>query len=423
MAHKIALTHMSRDTNRGDFAILAATHRIISENIPQATITVVSVECGNVGLESLDNTGLTRQLGCKIVGTPAPPLNYFAGKTWAWIARNIWCELLLGFSLVVGPKAFRLMAKDTRAFFETMNDADVAVAKGGSYIHAKGGLRELAYLWRMLYPIRVAKRMGLTTVLLGVSVGEFRSKGSRWLAKAVLKSGVILYLREPRSVKVAQNDLKLDPTRIKLIPDIAFISEPKKAEIIAAGPEVRVGVTVRKHRHPHCEPEAALRNYIQVLGDTFRQMLDVEQNLTVYFIPQVYEDFILASEIATYIERPERAKVLDNGADLDTLLKIYSTLDLLIGSRLHSVILAAVSGVPAIHIIYEPAKSFGTLDLLGMTQYGVRYEDLASDELMFMIAAMRMQSHELQLHIAHRVQRLSAEIRHTVAADWEGWCR
>ena len=414
---------MSRDTNRGDFAILAAAHRALSERDPDATITAVSVELGNVGLDDPQYTGLTRGLGSAIVGTPVPPRGYFSGSAWGWAARLLWCECVLTASLVIGNRAFRLMPRDTRAFCDTIREADMVVAKGGSYLHALGGMREIVYLWRMLYPIRVGKRFGPPVVLLGVSVGEFRSRGARRLARAVLRRGVMLYVREARSMEIVRRELRLPPQSVKLIPDLAFLIGPTETETDRTAPAPRIGVTVRAHSHPQGDREAALRNYVQSLGMTLRTMLDGDENLTVVFIPQVTEDRVLAREIAAYVSRPARVEVLDNDVDLEALLRIYGTLELLIAARLHSVILAAAVGVPAVHVVYEPSKSYGTLDLLGMTEFGISYEDVSSDRLTALISEARQRRGELHELIVDRVQALRAQVKQVIAADWEKWDR
>jgi len=422
-AHKIALTHMSRDSNRGDFAILAATYHALVRCDPTAEVTAISVELGNLGVDDPAHTGLTRRLGCAVAGTPAPPRGYFRGRTWRWCARLVWCELVLLSSHVSGLRAFRLMPRDCEPFLRAIREADIVIAKGGSYIHAAGGMRELLFLWRMLYPLRVAKRLGSRPVLLGVSVGEFRSKGSRWLARRVLRDGVVMYVREPRSIEVACRELKRRREHTPIIPDLAFLLEPNvgKQHPDEWRERRQIGVTVRAHTHPRCDREAGLRNYVESLSQALRTILDRDHDLYVKFIPQVSEDEALAREVAARVSRSDRVEVLGGEVDIDALLAMYGSLEILVGSRLHSVILAALVGVPAVHVIYEPSKSYGTLDLLGMTEFGISYEDLDSERLTVAIERLRRERTETHSRITQRVDELRSEVRATVLSGWDKW--
>lgn len=415
---RIALTHMSRDTNRGDFAILAATYHAILRADPNVTITAVSAEIGNVGLDDPTETGLTRSLGCGIVGTPTPAKHYFRGSAWRWLLRLLRAELIMSLSTIIGPRAFALMPRDTTPFFDTLRTADIVVAKGGSYIHALGGLREFLYLWRMLYPLRVAKRFNVRIVLLGVSIGEFESAGSLCLARTVLRDGVEIYVRERRSLTKAREQLEVAQDNVRVIPDIAFLT-PRPAGPSSRSPSphrrVTLGVTVRADhalRRHFTEPPA---NYVTVMSHALRRLIDLNPQIRLVFIPQVDDDAPVAQEVASKIARPSHVKLIDKQLDLDSLLDIYQGLDVLLGSRLHSVILAAVVGVPAVHVVYEPSKSYGTLELLEMADFGIDYHDIDADRVVTLIQRVLTNQADLSRALTARVNMLQRDVRRAVA--------
>jgi polysaccharide pyruvyl transferase WcaK-like protein len=378
---RIALTHMSSDCNKGDYAILSATVDALRNAAPGAVITAVSAELPHTALDLPADTRLTRALGCEIVGTPVPSLRAFDGARGRWVLSLIRAELLIWARRVIGDRALMLVSREDREFFRTLADADVVVAKGGSYLHSLGGFGEVIYLWRMLYPLRIAHAYRRRTVLLGVSFGEHYSVLTRVMLRTALRSRGQVYAREPRSLALARSELGVADRDLKLIPDVAFLTA-NKTPGRPSGDELRVGVTVRYSRFPDASPAPALERYKQALDHVLGGLLQADPRVRVIFIPQVLEDIQLARDIAAALECSDRVEAIDADLSLEELLALYAGLDVLIGTRLHSIILAAVTGVPFVHIVVEPSKSYGTLEMLGMESAGVPYDGITDSALM-----------------------------------------
>lgn len=378
---RIALTHMSSDRNKGDYAILSATVNGLRDVAPGAVITAVSAELPHTALDRPEDTRLTRALGCEIVGTPVPSLRAFAGPRGRWVLNLIRAELLLWARRIVGDRALMLCSREDREFFRALADADVVVAKGGSYLHSLGGLGEAIYLWRMLYPLRIAHAHRRKTVLLGVSFGELHSPLTKAMLRTALRSRAQIYARESISLAFARSELGVADEDLKLIPDLAFLTAEERAER-PADDELRIGVTVRYSRFTDASPALALERYKQTLEHVLEDILQADPRARVIFIPQVLEDIPLAREIAAALECPDRVRALDADLSLEELLALYAGLDVLIGTRLHSIILAAVTGTPFVHIVVERSKSNGTLEMLGMESAGVPYDGITDTGLM-----------------------------------------
>jgi polysaccharide pyruvyl transferase WcaK-like protein len=378
---RIALTHMSADRNKGDYAILSATVNALRDVAPGAVVTAVSAELPHTALDRPADTRLTRALGCEIVGTPVPSLRAFAGGRGRWALSLIRAELLVWTMRILGDRALMLVSREDREFFRTLGDADVVVAKGGSYLHSLGGLGEVIYLWRMLYPLRIAHAYRRRTVLLGVSFGERYSSLTKAMIRTALRSRVQIYAREPLSLAFARSELSIGDEDLQLIPDVAFLTAGE-TPARPAGDELRIGVTVRCSPFPDASPALALERYKQALEHVLGDILRADSRARVSFIPQVLEDIPLARDIAAALECPDRVEAFDADLSLDELLALYAELDVLIGTRLHSIILAAVTGIPFVHIVVERSKSNGTLEMLGMESAGVPYEKITESDLM-----------------------------------------
>jgi colanic acid/amylovoran biosynthesis protein len=378
---RIALTHMSADRNKGDYAILRATAGALGEVAPGSTITAVSAELPHTAVDLPADTRLTRALGCEIVGTPVPSLRAFAGGRGRWVLSLIRAELFVWVQRVIGDRALMLVSRGDREFFRALADADVVVAKGGSYLHSLGGLGEVIYLWRMLYPLRIAHAYRRKTVLLGVSFGERYSILTRAMLRTALRSRVQIYAREPLSLAFARSALDIAGEDLQLVADLAFLTTnetPRRP----ADDELRIGVTVRYSRFPDGSPALALERYKRALEHVLGDLLQTHPRARVSFIPQVLEDIPLARDIAAALECPDRVEAIDADLSLDELLALYAQLDVLIGTRLHSIILAAVTGIPFVHVVVERSKSNGTLEMLGMESAGVPYDGITGSDLM-----------------------------------------
>jgi polysaccharide pyruvyl transferase WcaK-like protein len=378
---RIALTHMSSDRNKGDYAILSATVGALRDAAPGAVITAVSAELPHTALDLPVDTRLTRALGCEIVGTPVPSLGAFAGGRGRWVLNLIRAELLVWAQRGIGDRALMLVPREDREFFRTIAKADVVVTKGGSYLHSLGGLGEVIYLWRMLYSLRVAHAYRCKTVLFGVSFGARYSILTKAMIRTALRSRAQIYVREPLSLAFAQSELGIDSAHLHLIPDVAFLTVNETLKR-PAGDDLRIGVTVRFSRFPDASPALALERYKQALQCVLGDLLQAHPRARIIFIPQVLEDIPLARDIAAGLECPDRVEAIDADLSLEELLALYAGIDVLIGTRLHSIILAAVTGVPFVHIVVERSKSYGTLEMLGMEGAGVPYDGITDSALM-----------------------------------------
>ncbi len=407
---RIALTHMSSDRNKGDYAILSATVAALRDVVAGSIITVVSAELPSTALELPADTRLSRTLGCDILGTPVPSLRAFAGGRGRWMLRLIRAELFIWGKRVIGDRALMIVAREDRKLFRTLAGADVVVAKGGSYLHSLGGLGEVIYLWRMLYPLRIAHAYSRKTVLLGVSFGTSYSGLTKAMLRSAVRSRAKLYVREPISLAFARSELGIAGEDLQLIPDLAFLTANDAPER-PAGDELRIGVTVRYSRFAGASPALALERYMQALQNVLGGLLQADPRARVLFIPQVLEDIPLAHDLAAGLEDRDRVEVLDADLSLAELLGLYARLDILIGTRLHSIILAAVTAIPFVHIVVERSKSYGTLELLGMESAGVPYDGITSSALMQAVQHVLANRDQISERLQVRVEEQRTNLR------------
>jgi colanic acid/amylovoran biosynthesis protein len=94
---------------------------------------------------------------------------------------------------------------------------------------------------------------------------------------------------------------------------------------------------------------------------------------------------------------------------LTEYMVLLSRARLLVGTRLHSCILALLSGVPAVSVGYQH-KSQGTLDLLGLGHLNLDIHDLATDDLLALVEATMDRHQEVREEIRQRVRQAAHQI-------------
>jgi polysaccharide pyruvyl transferase WcaK-like protein len=90
-------------------------------------------------------------------------------------------------------------------------------------------------------------------------------------------------------------------------------------------------------------------------------------------------------------------------------MALLSQARMLVGTRLHSCILALLSGVPAVSVGYQH-KSQGTLDLLDLGHLNLDIHDLATDDLLALVEATMDHYQEVREEIRQRVRQASQQI-------------
>jgi polysaccharide pyruvyl transferase WcaK-like protein len=372
---RILLTHMSDDTNKGDFAILHALSDLLRRARHDLVIASAELELTAVRLQD-DRTSLTRKLGFKVVGTPVPSLGTSFSGPFIWGIDLLLAETSLHLVRVLGVRAEKVLRPSRRGLLAELMRSDAVVAKGGSYLYSHGGFRNFLFLWRMTYALRLASAAGRRVILAGVSLGPYKGRCARYLASRVLGRVDHLIVRERRSLVVAQ-DLAVDPARVSVMPDVAFLHGlPKQAGVRPRAGSI--GFTVRELPYRLDErPLAELQKaYEDALLAGMRLLLE-ETDLSLVMVTQVDQDLPLGLRLLSRLDtHRDRVRVVPPPETLSELLGCYVELDVLVGTRLHSTILAAAVGTPIVSLVCDPAKQIGTMEMLDLEAWALPCERL-----------------------------------------------
>ncbi|HYI66208.1 MAG TPA: polysaccharide pyruvyl transferase CsaB [Candidatus Limnocylindrales bacterium] len=217
------------------------------------------------------------------------------------------------------------------ALARAMRDADGLISGGGSLLQDRTSFRPVAYYAGVM---RLARWLRRPYVVYAQGLGPIRRRPNRWLAATALNHAGYCSLRDEASVALAR---KLGVRRqIDLVPDPALALQPPSGQ---SGGHLLVAV----------RPWGTWTPYLASLRDALRELAD---ELPIVALPmQGSTDFAASTEVIAGIGR---AEVLSPDSTLDEQLAAIGSARVVIGMRLHALILAAAAGVPAVAVSYDP---------------------------------------------------------------------
>src|SRR5690606_35852105 len=131
------------------------------------------------------------------------------------------------------------------------------------------------------------------------------------------------------------------------------------------------------------------RQYINVLERHIRYLI-VNHKASIVMIPQVIGPSVKEDDRKTLDAIKEKFSsyeiennfiIINDDYSPRQLKFIYSKLDLLVGTRLHSCIFSLSEGVPCLNIAYHGTKSQGIMSDLGLGSFVFSIDKVSEEEL------------------------------------------
>lgn len=223
---------------------------------------------------------------------------------------------------------------------QALRQSDVLILGGGSLIQDATSLRNPIYYCGVM---GVAQRLGLKTIALAQGIGPLNSEITRWIARRAFGGCAALSVRDIASASL------LHEWGISCVmgPDPVWGLQALPFHGLQNLPTPRVAVTLRSH--PQLTPER-LSNLTQALVD-FQQATQA----TILLVPfQPSTDLEIAQAIQPHLKGLHEIICLEDPRELKGL---FQEVDMAIGMRLHSLIMAAAEGCRCFAISYDPKVS------------------------------------------------------------------
>lgn len=191
--------------------------------------------------------------------------------------------------------------------------------------------------------MKLAQLKGLKTIAYAQGIGPLNSPLSQWVTKTVLKSCEGVSVRDQGSSKI------LDDWGIShfLAPDPVWSLSSENSININLLPPPLIGINVRQHFNFD-------EQKLQLLTDALIKLQNITKANLILIPFQPQKDLILSQKIAEKINENCQIIKIENPRELKG---IFSQIKMLIGMRLHSLIMGASEGCNCFALSYDPKVS------------------------------------------------------------------
>ncbi|MCW4005041.1 MAG: polysaccharide pyruvyl transferase family protein [Candidatus Bathyarchaeota archaeon] len=262
-----------------------------------------------------------------------------------------------------------------------IDSCDVFVLGGGELLQDL----KIHYLPILLSLVKAAQIKGKTTVIYGIGAGPIDTKLGKYLCREVLNKVDLVTVRDDKS-RVALENCGL--RNVTQTADPAFaVEKPSKQELSellnqsGINPEDRfIGATFcnllynddayRKTNGPTFD----WTRRQALLASVFDELARVYPQDLLYY-PTVHADYTRCLQIRNLMKRIDRVTVMSPDSNFKRVLAFTSSLDMLIGMRLHSLIISSIMGVPFVPLSYS-SKVQSFLDLFGLNKFYIDIEEI-----------------------------------------------
>ncbi len=395
---KVLILNTCSTLNRGDAAIVLGQIRLLQKYCRGVRIAVTSKT------PALDRA-FYEAVGVEEVLAPLTPA----------------LSVYKGFRRKLAGGAWTLAAwKEKRHLIQALQESDLVLSCGGGYFYSYRKLLPGTTFWQNVIHAYLAASLNKPLVFMPQSFGPFGSRLAQAGVNRLLQKQSVLkiFAREEVSHQLLHLMLRKNHrAKIALCPDMAFYlgrdagQDALKGKPIDPGQPI-LAMNLREWAFPEAGDPISRRlkrdEHLNALTDVARFFVQRYRGV-VMVVPQalgpdpIEDDRGICMEFCQRVR--ERIPVGDvvqfrnpDTSSLTDFMRLLSQAALLVGTRLHSCILALLTGTPAISIGYQ-YKSQGTLDVLGLGRFNTDINGLSADWLIASLEDIMNQRREIQAEI------------------------
>ena len=397
----IVVTNVWTDDNKGDSAIVLATLRLLQERFGAPRFTLLS----EISDEDISQLRAYRHLTAEfpqvsILPNPAHiPFSVPRSLSWTtacWLLRFGWQILQGGVVLMLAwlthaGGLVEACAGPHRPWVRSLREADLVVSKGGGFLFHSRGMRSLIHIFGRVYPLLLAVGLRRRVLLFSQSIWGVHTWPVKQLIRPLLARVDDMWVREPITAEYLRCHFGL--TRVRVVPDAAFAfpadsTSPRVLSLAHRWPvgSPVVGVTVRVWGS---RSSPVYKRYLVAIAKSLIWLIESKLETTIVVIAHTIgptdqgDDRLATNDLVSLLPRKvlKRVFVVDEDLSPRELKSLYGKLDLLIGTRFHSVIFATSMGVPSLAISYHGPKAEGIMRMLGQEMFVLPYNSVTANSI------------------------------------------
>lgn len=241
-------------------------------------------------------------------------------------------------------KSYSVQSYHSRSTFDVLKalkQSEVFIWGGGSLMQDATSAASPVYYGGLM---ALAQQQGLKTVAWAQGIGPLKRPLTRWITKQVLQNCTSISVRDYGSAKLV-SEWDINPI---VAPDPVWALESKPVKQLADLRAPRVAVNLRSH--PLLTPQ-----HLEVLTQALVDFQKATQAFILLVPFQFSQDLKIARLIAQRLPHDEhQIMTLEDPRELKGL---FRGVEMLIGMRLHSLIMAAAEGCRCFALSYDPKVS------------------------------------------------------------------
>jgi polysaccharide pyruvyl transferase WcaK-like protein len=419
---KVCLLGLTFSTNNmGINALTAGAIKSILNKCPNAEIFLL-----DYGKEKIT---CNFQINNRII--PVQLLNMRFSKKF-YLKNNVAVLILL--SLILKIITFRKIKNkiiSKNFYLKHIVESDiVASMAGGDSFSDIYGIKRFLYV---SLPQLLVLFMGKDLVLLPQTIGPFKRKLMRLIARYILNRSKIVYSRDHAGLKEIQNFLgnKYALGKFRFCYDIGFVVEPIKPD------NMDVDDIFKKGKDDSCIVGLNVSGLLFMGGYTKNNMFGLKinygkfinslidfliqkKNVNVLLVPHVFgaginseSDSIVCQKIYNKLKTKYKDKlfVINGKYNLNEIKYIIGRCNFFIGSRMHACIAALSQNIPAISIAYSK-KFFGVMQTISVESLVADPREMGEEEILNIIN----KAYEHRDLLREKLEQKIPEVKETILA-------
>ncbi|HER23665.1 MAG TPA: hypothetical protein ENO17_01145 [Candidatus Atribacteria bacterium] len=260
--------------------------------------------------------------------------------------------------------------------------SDLFILGGGGLLKDYGNDSSSLKEWLRL--LKFAKKLNIKTALCAVGVENIRYDESRKLIRDALDKVDVITVRDCSSKDILR-DIRV-ANEVKVVSDPAVLLtniNTDKLEDNLVSPKVIICIRHWFSKGFYIEKPEINENFIRSLSIAADFLIE-HYNKKIYFVPfrttSYDDDRIVAKQVVSYMKHKDKIYIHSSAPEVDEFIEMVKQSSLVIGMRLHSLILGTSIGVPVIGLEYMP-KVRAYMESIKQSEYSLDLETITSEKL------------------------------------------
>ncbi|MFJ7736008.1 polysaccharide pyruvyl transferase family protein [Lysinibacillus sp. NPDC097287] len=257
---------------------------------------------------------------------------------------------------------------------EYVSNFDLLIIGGGGIL--MDFYRREAHLY-LTYAM-MAKQCNIPYIIYGCGAGPLDTLSGKISIRLMCRYAANISVRDPQSKQLLQSIGVKKP--IEVIGDPAFTLKMDR-ESYSEKP-MNIGVSAVPYYNANYWPEGDVIKYEKYITSMAKNLDNViaNQNVNItFFATKFPQDVTVTKDIQKKMQFSQQTSIIDENLVPERLLEVTGALDIVIGTRLHSLILATNSETPIIAVSYH-TKVQDFMSFVDASDRCLQMQDLQDDE-------------------------------------------